>query len=628
MYRKNQNGVRLIGLLWTTCYVLWYVASPTYRGPISILKSVDRSPIQKNTVRNWGDTKSCKPDNIIKVKNIDDIMNVMDHERIRVAGGGHSWSPLICSNDTVVSLDFCKEPSLVNNIVTVDAGCKIEDVSAFLQKHNRVLHGFGGIQYQTIGGSIMTSLHGSQYVGFSSNVVNMTAVLSNKSIVSVKGETLKYWKSSMGMLGIVYNVSLQTFPVVSLNKTCKLTNFSVALDSLKENHFGATLESFWGMYQNSVQLCTYNDPIEENLKYKTGESRLFSFVYDNVVLPSTILLSNAFRAFDLTRITHSDSTERLSILDAWKIVSGYGFVSAEYSVPLNSCSDVVKEIQDTTYPYIVAVYIRRLNASTELLSFATVDSCVIDISFADYQLINTYEEMKKYHVDVEKIINRYNGSTHWGKYYGSNISQIKVNNEFKEYRNNIDPLNKFMNSYTEELITGVPNENGQYDDPAIHKNGTMWKAMWWTTFGVTILSSIWYVSKGGYRKKLYIIDEFYLDGIAVFFALLATIIHLTLDHTHLDIRGSHTIVFLLIALAVFFVLKHLKIWETRLWFSFLFIYQLTLVVLLFWSNLNTKKIHRDEQDWAIVASCFLLISCFSYIHAKFINTDTEYDLLR
>ncbi len=494
--RRNWIGVYLIVLCWSICYISWYVASPTYRGPISVLKSVDRLPIQGDTVRNWGDTKACKPTHIIKAKNVNDIVHVMDHERIRVAGGGHSWSPLICSNDTVVTLDFCSVPSLVDNIVTVDAGCKIQDVNTYLQQYNRTLHGFGGIQYQTIGGSIMTSLHGSQYVGFSNNIINMSAVVANKTLVSIKDDDLKYWKSSMGMLGIVYSVSLHTFPIVSLNKTCQMTDYTNAIGALNHSHFGATLESFWGMYQDSVQLCTYNDPVEEHITYETGGSNVFAFMYDNIVLPCTLLLSNALRVLDLTKIIHTNSTTRLSILDAWKIESGYGFVSAEYSVPLDNCLQVVQKIQDVTYPHIVAVYIRRLDASSAVLAFAKVNSCVIDISFADYQLIHIYEEMKEYHSTVEQIISEHSGSMHWGKYYASNTSKIEIDASFKDYRLNIDPSNKFMNSYTTELITGIQNNKryGRYDEPAINLTGVFWRSLWWTTFAVAVLSSLWYAN--------------------------------------------------------------------------------------------------------------------------------------
>jgi len=622
--RKKWVYVYIITFCWTICYTLWYVVSPTYNGHIRILKSVDRSPIEGKVVRNWGDTKSCEPKHIVKAKSVGDILEVMNHEGIRVAGGGHSWSPLICSNDTVVTLDFCSEPDFINNIITVDAGCKIEYVNTYLQKYNRVLYGFGGIQYQTIGGSIMTSLHGSQYVGFSNHVLNMSAVLANKTIYSIKAADLKYWKSSMGMLGIVYSVTMQTFPIISLNKTCKMTNYINAIHALKQPHFGATLDSFWGVYQDSVQLCTYNDPIEENIPYKKSGSDAFSFLYDNVVLPCTVLLSNAFRVFDLTKTIHSDSTTRLSILEAWKIVSGYGFISAEYSVPLNNCLQVIHKLQEVTYPYIVAVYIRRLNASAELLSFAKVDSCVIDLSFADYQLINIYEEIKTYHSTVEQIIKEHNGSMHWGKYYASNTNKIKIDQRFKDYRKTLDPSNKFMNSYTTELITGVQNQKkyGRYDNLAINSKGVIWRSIWWFTFTVTIILSILHMSE----KKLFIIREIYIDGSAFILCLIAVITHLMLDHNRITDNDSYTIVILLILIVLFLLLKYLSgeilkrlSWLSKpLWYCFLCVYQLTLVVFLVWSNLNTKNIHKDEQDWGIIAACFLMLSGISFVYTQFI----------
>ncbi len=514
LFRKNIGGAYITILLWTTTYIIWFWNSPMYKGDVLLIKSIDRSPFEGHVIRNWGDTSSCKPEHVLKAESVADIMAVLDNDNIRVVGRGHSWSPLVCGEDTVISLNYCTEPVLINNIIEVDAGCHLEYVNDMLNKHDRVLYGIGGIQYQTVAGSLMTALHGSQYKDFGSHVVKLTAILANKTMINVTDD-LHIWRSSMGMLGIVTKVYIQTYPIVSIKKTCKVTNYEEALSELNKTHFGVTLDSYWGFHQDSVEMCLFDDPVEENVAYKKSSdiSFFFSFVYDNVIIPSTILLSRIIRLIDVTDIASHDYTVRKSILDAWKIVPGYGYISAEYSVPLSECNKVVKEMQKLAYPNFVAVYIRRLNASTDLMAFAKETSCIIDTSWLEYQYVNTQDKIRNYHTEVEKLISTYNGNTHWGKYYASDTKKIHLDETFKTYRMEIDPSNKFMNSYTTELITGLQDSN-RYDDFAINQRGLPWRILWWFTFSVAILSSIWYVNDNGYTRlmseNMYRYNSFYL----------------------------------------------------------------------------------------------------------------------
>ena len=472
-----------------------------YMGDILLVKSMDRSPLEGNVVRNWGDTASCTPERVVEAQSVADILSVLQMDKVRVVGRGHSWSPLACSDSAVILLKFCNEPALVQNIVEVDAGCQLEFVNDFLNQHDRVLYGIGGIQYQTVAGSLMTSLHGSQYEDFGSHIVKLTAILANKTIINVTDD-LNIWRSSMGMLGIVTKVYIKTYPSVSVQKSCKLTNYEEALSELNKFHFGVTLDSYWGFYQDSVEMCLFDNPVEENIEFKRSSdiSLFFSFIYDNIIIPSTILSSRMLRMIDVTGLTAHEYTSRKSILDAWKIVPGYGFVSAEYSVPLSKCYEVVKKMQNIAYPSFVAVYIRRLNGSTDLMAFAKNNSCIIDTSWLEFQYIDTQKKIRDYHTKVEELISEYDGYTHWGKYYASDTNKIRLDKRFKEYRMAVDPTNKFMNSYTSELITGKQDLN-RYKDLAINQRGLLWRIFWWVTFSVSVVTSLWYIDRRGYAIK-------------------------------------------------------------------------------------------------------------------------------
>jgi len=477
---RNMRILILIGTFWTITYGLWFLNNPVYRGSIRIIKSIDRESIDGNTVRNWGDTDYCKPKNILIANNVSDIEKNMNTKNIRLVGGGHSCSPLICSSETVIKLNYC-HMTLSTNILSVDAGCTLEHVNDYLYHRNRTLYGFGGIQYQTIGGSIMTSLHGAQFHAFVDHIVKIKAILANSSIVEITND-LHFWKSSMGMLGIVLEVDIKTYPLIHVKKQTQLLKLSNALNFLNDTSLeGLTIETVLTNNDAYAEVSTYKKVTHEKMPYSTSSdiSHTFAFFNDNIVLPAMMIASSMIENIDVTRINFKETNEIHSLLDAWKIHPGHGYIAAEYSVPLPHCPTVITEIQKMSKHYVVALYIRKLYASNHSLAFAKVDSCIIDTSFWDYQYLDVEKRLKAYHLDVEQTIFQHNGSVHWGKYFISDSSHINIPDEFKRYREKIDPTDKFLNNFTRDLI--YKTNKKRYKTFAITERGMIWRVFWWVT---------------------------------------------------------------------------------------------------------------------------------------------------
>jgi FAD/FMN-containing dehydrogenase len=485
--KKNINVRFSIAILWSITYGLWFLHNPMYRGPVSIIKSVNRNSINGNTVRNWGDTDYCKPKNILIVNSVEEIKKNINNKNIRIVGGGHSWSPLICSNETVIKLNYC-QMTYSKNILSADAGCTIEDVNYYLYQYNRTLYGFGGIQYQTLGGSMMTSLHGAQFNAFVDHIVKIQAILANSSIIEVTND-LKFWKSSMGMLGIVLKMDINTYPLIHVKKENQLIKLSDALEFLNDKSLeGLTIDAVLSSNEAYAEVSTYKKINHEKKMYKNSSdvSYTFAFFYDNIALPTMLLASSVVKSVDVTTINFKKINDVYSLLDAWKIHPGQGYISAEYSVPLLYCPNAIKQIQNIAKPYIVALYIRKLYASNHILAFSKIDSCIIDTSFLDYQYLDVENKINKYHLEVEKIIFKYNGSVHWGKYFISDSSFIIIPDEFKEYRKKIDPTDKFLNNFTRDLI--YQEKKKRYKRFAISERGLIWRVSWWITISFFLIN--------------------------------------------------------------------------------------------------------------------------------------------
>ena len=373
--QKKYVCVKWVGLLWTLSIVVWYAFNPLFDGPPRILKSVERNITHGTTLHNWGNTDKCHPHTFVRAKHEEDVRAAMVHDHVRVAGAGHSWTPLICSDDTVLFLDYCNI-TLENDVATADAGCSIEETHAYL--YPRVLHGFGGIQYQTLGGAVMTSLHGSQFHSFASQVLAMRVMFANGTASWVDGNELTYWKHSMGMLGVVLQLRMRTHKVQSVQVTQRVVTLEESMAAVHNNSLeGLIIDALWGKYNTRVALITFSDPKEETLPYDAHHSNWFAFLFDNVLMPVQILVPHLLSLFDAVPIMFDEYTTRKSILDAWDTHMGHGYISAEYSVPLDKCYSAIAAVRTLANGRPISLYVRKLFADPDPVAGAAGDACIV-----------------------------------------------------------------------------------------------------------------------------------------------------------------------------------------------------------------------------------------------------------
>ena len=472
--RMSKTAICTIFVLWTTCYSVWYLYSPVFGGSPCILKSRERVFDADGIVRNWGDTDVCTP-NVIRAYSKSDVVSALVHENIRVVGSSHSWSGLICSNDTVLSLEYCNM-EVIGDILHASSGCKLSTLQDYLGKKGLMLYGFGSILGQTFAGASMTSLHGVQFEMFTSNIVSMTAILANQTEIIVTGEKLKYWCSSMGLLGVVTDIQIKTFPFSSIRRQTLLLNFDDAMEYLHKPLDGLAITGVKNTF--AVELFSEIQPTEYN--GLPTHNKMYLFAYDNIIQPVLMLLGGfslfegILHKIDIIRLTMTVTDVRLDMLHAWSHIIGFSSGSgSEYTIPLTHCKTALKEMHELDR--LSHVYIRKVNASSDILSFASEQSCCIE----PYLMYSSNHQQKymEFMTDVEKIVAKYNGKTHWGKKYHSSYGQM-IPTLFKEYRKELDPTGKFMNTFTEKMFSG---EAVVYKPLVFATRGIIWMLLTWAT---------------------------------------------------------------------------------------------------------------------------------------------------
>jgi L-gulono-1,4-lactone dehydrogenase len=183
-------------------------------------------------------------------------------QRIRVAGSGHSFSPVARSDGVRISLERLPPSVSVaddGTTVTVPAGMTLRTLNRELDSRGLALPNLGDIDAQTIAGAIQTGTHGTGagFGSLASFVSGLTLVLADGSLVScARGEPLfDAAVVGLGAFGVLTSVTLECVPAFVLRaeeRPAALDSVLGDLESLIASH--DHFEFYWWPYTTRVQV--------------------------------------------------------------------------------------------------------------------------------------------------------------------------------------------------------------------------------------------------------------------------------------------------------------------------------------------------------------------------------------
>ncbi len=194
--------------------------------------------------RNWARTHSCVPVAIERPKSRREVAAAIGRaaeagRAVRVAGSGHSFSPCVPTDGTLLDLarlDRILDADPATGLVHVEAGITLAALNRGLQERGLALPNLGDIDAQTLGGALATATHGT-----GARLPNLSAQVQALDLVTGAGEQrtldggdlLRAARVSLGSLGAVTAVTLRCVPAFRLrgvDRTLPLEDVLGALD--------------------------------------------------------------------------------------------------------------------------------------------------------------------------------------------------------------------------------------------------------------------------------------------------------------------------------------------------------------------------------------------------------------
>jgi FAD-linked oxidoreductase len=369
---------------------------------------------------------------------------------VRVAGSGHSFTPIVATSGLLLSLAKMQGIVAVDQArkrVTVRAGTRIGDIGRALKPLGLSLANQGDIDTQAIAGALSTGTHGTGITlgCLSSQAVGMRLVQADGSVLDIDAEsdpaTMAAAQVSIGMLGVMAHVMLQTVDAYNLK------------EKLWRDDFEACMESHDDLAANHRHFSFFWCPVPES-------RHLYC-------LPDVAAVSPTQREHDVCEMKTMDRTdeapyaneetfERVAYSsEIYPIEYVPNFHELEYAIPVENGKQALRQVRDLMLTKhtncIYPVEYRFVAGDAGMLS-PYYERASVTISVSGGPGIDYWN----YLLDVDALLRRYGARPHWGKLHFNNAQDMPALyprfEDFRDIRRRLDPQDRFLNDHLRNLF--------------------------------------------------------------------------------------------------------------------------------------------------------------------------------
>lgn len=424
--------------------------------------------------RNWSGSVRCAPREVVRPTHLSELAALVgtygrDGRHVRVVGAGHSFTPLVRTDDVLMTLDRMQGVEAVDTergTVRVQGGTKLKLLGAELLARGLAQENLGDIDVQSIAGAISTGTHGTG-VGFgtlATQVAGLTIVTASGEVLECSDEQhsdiFKAAQVSLGVLGVLAAVTLRVVPAKRLHFQARrepLEHCLANLDRYKaeNSHF----EFFWFPYGKWVQAKLLNET-EAPAKGSNLWGTFNKVVMENGVFWALSEMSrlapplapgiSRLSGWGISAVDETDYSHRL-----FATPRAVRFQEMEYNIPAEHFPAVIAEVREC-----IERNRFRVNFPIEC-RFVRGDDIWLSPAYqrdSAYVAVHMYRgmEYERYFHAIEDIYQRYQGRPHWGKLHTRTAAQLAALyprwDDFLRVRAALDPRGMFLNDYLRRLL--------------------------------------------------------------------------------------------------------------------------------------------------------------------------------
>lgn len=386
---------------------------------------------------------------------------------LRCVGAGHSFSPLVPTEGTIVSLD--RLSGLRNHDkstmrATLRAGTRLAQMSRQLDAAGLALRNLPDIDMQSLAGAISTATHGTGATlqALHADVTALRLVTPAGDIVEWRqdrdADQMAAARVSLGSLGVITEVTMQVVAAHNLRRKVWLVPIEEMLQlapQLARTHLH--FEFYYLPFTGYAAAITHDAYAGGDVQ--TPASQDEAMLRDLRRLRDWLGKYPQLRRWSAARLIDQDLTEQATnrSFRLLSTVRPTRFNETECHVPRDAGIACVRDVIDTLErrnDVFFPLECRFVKADDAWLSpFYQRDSCSIAVHAAHGE---PYDYLMS---EIGPVFRKYGGRPHWGKLHNFTRTELTALyprwNDFQALRRQMDPRGRMLNPHLRALF-GVP----------------------------------------------------------------------------------------------------------------------------------------------------------------------------
>ena len=427
---------------------------------------------------NWTRDERCMPAAIERPASLDQLSAAIAGARsgalaVRVAGAGHSFSDICCSDGLLLKLDRLARVLDVDRsagLVRVQAGITLRELGRRLAAEGLALANLGDIDVQSLAGAISTATHGTgaRLPNISAQVMELTLVLADGSTLACSPtrdpEAFRAARVGLGSLGAIADVTMRCVPAFTLRGVDAPAPLEDTLERFEELVLANDHFEFFVFPHARTALTRTNNRTDAAPRPR-GRAHAYA---DDVLLTNRAfeLLCRAGRRFprripEINRLVTRLAGSRERVDSSAKIFATprlVRFTEMEYALPRDRTPEAVRRVMEVIerrgFAVPFPIEVRTVAPDDAFLSTAAGRQ-------SGFVAVHMYRQMpwQPYFRAVESIMLELGGRPHWGKRHFQTAATLRARypdwDRFQSVRARLDPEGRFANAWTERVLGTV-----------------------------------------------------------------------------------------------------------------------------------------------------------------------------
>jgi FAD-linked oxidoreductase len=387
---------------------------------------------------------------------------------VRPVGSGHSFTPLCVTDGVQVDVSLLDRLLDVDEagVATAQAGITLHALSAALHQRGRALENLGDVDTQTLAGALATGTHGTggSFGNLSAPMVGGRLVTASGTVLDVTdadGDLLRAARVSLGALGVMSEVRVQTVPAFRLHKVEEVRPLAEVLEDLDElvaGHHHVELYALpWSSRSLLLRSRRTDAPAAPPPRWRTW---LTDELVNNTGLGLLQRTGLRFPAANpaLGRLTGLLASGSSRLDDSHRVFASnrrVRFTESEWALPRAAVAEAVRAvlalIERDRLPVTFPIEVRMAAEDDALLSTASgrPSAYVAVHQFAGADDTTYFRE-------VERVMLAMDGRPHWGKKHSAGAEILAPRypwwDRFQAVRDRLDPVGVFTNDHLAHVL--------------------------------------------------------------------------------------------------------------------------------------------------------------------------------